>query len=468
MSRSVKDLRDMINISRLSFHGDESSFQNDDHEREDVVNAFIHINHSGQNSTFIKRNETTLRCITSTEHIDKQKSSLRNIRFKPLPAINSSTNINDGINSKENVEMAYQRSCNRILEYVDGSVVSSWLHRSNESVQWLSKWVSTKEYFVKFANFFLVEMDHQKQTELVEMEVEVILDEITFSVQDGLKQKKVSKDDVMSFFLLIIWEYPSKICGEHSSIFVLNTLVTLASAQKDKYRKLLSNVKFATKHPEQIHWILSVRAFALISIITAMVKFYSSLSGYIIVDQDVDKNAKELYQYPKTIQGFAFDAARLGYLDTLVYLVEQQDLNISGLQNKDMLSLLFCAVTCAQVEVAKYILETDESIDIKQVSKSGNSLLHAAVNTGDKQLVRLLLNAGADVNQTNRECNDVTPLHLAIMQDSCEIVQLLIDAGAHTALFSTDGGSTALRLAEDLQRISIVDLIKKAVCNDQK
>ena len=350
MSRSVKDLRELINISRLSFHGEDELYKSD--ERDGIAeHGDQDLLQSGQNS-LLKRDEKLSTCIKPTRSEDASKTSLRNVRFKPLPAINSSKTTTERINNKtvQDTEMSFQKSCNSILEYIDGSAVSTWLHRSNESVQWLSKWASTNEYFVRFAKFWLVEMDVQKQRELVELEVGIILDEIAFSVQDGLKCKMVSQQDVMSFFLLIVWEYPSKICNPQSGKFILNAVVTLASGRKDKYRKLLSNVKFATKDPKHIHWILSVRAFALISIVTALVKFYLTLTG--LGSQHTD-NGSELRS--KSAEDFAFDAVRLGYLDILVYLVEEQDLKISRLKNNGS-SLLFCAVTSSQVEIIRYIL----------------------------------------------------------------------------------------------------------------
>ena len=353
MSRSVKDLRELINISRLSFHGEDGLHESD--ERDEIVPHNLFQN--GENSSLHPDAKLSTCLIKPAENIEQPRTSLRNGHFKPLPAINSSKTSKECVinktDSKLEPDLAYQK-CNYILQYIDGSVVSSWLHRSNESVQWLSKWVSTKEFFVWFAKFWLTEMDRQKQGELVEMEVGIILDEIAFSVQDGLRCKKVSQQDVMSFFLLIVWEYPSKICGPQSSMFVLNTLATLASGRKDKYRTLLSNVKFATKTPEQIHWILSVRAFALISVVTALVKFYASLIGHCLPNQDTDDSSE---WHTKSIEDFAFDAVRLGCLNVLVYLVGEQNLKMSGLKNKDQLSLLFCAVTCGQAEIVRYILK---------------------------------------------------------------------------------------------------------------
>ena len=92
MCRSVKDLRELNNISRLSFHGDESDFHNN--ERQEKVVKSFHSNHNGPNST-LKPNETMPRCIRSTEYTEKEKSSLRDIRFKTLPAINCSNTITD-------------------------------------------------------------------------------------------------------------------------------------------------------------------------------------------------------------------------------------------------------------------------------------------------------------------------------------------------------------------------------------
>ena len=355
MSRSVKDLRELINISRLSFHGEEELFNGQFLEH----NMF----QDGGNLLLCGKETRSNTCLNTDKDIAGPERSLRNGRFKPLPAINSSQTAKKYDKSENktkqvtDVEIKYQKSCQCILKHIDGAVVTSWLHSSNESAQRLSKWVSTKDFFARFAKFWLAEMDRQKQKDLVEMEVEIILDEIAFAVQDGIKCEKVSQQDVMSFFLLIMWEYPSKMCGPQSHMFMLNALVTLSSGRKDKYRKLLSNVKFATKDPDQTHWILSVRAFALISIITALVNFYSSLMGHRLPNE-VAIDASRHHDC-KSLEDFAFDAARLGYLEVLVYLVEEQNLDISGLKNADGSSLLFCVVACSHVEIIKYILKVN-------------------------------------------------------------------------------------------------------------
>ena len=350
MSRSVKDLRELINISRLSFHGDDQPHKID--ERDEISEHDLLKN--GESS---HEEEQHSKRIKSTKDIELSKTSLRTSRFKPLPAISSSKAAQKPAISKakQDTDLLYQKSCNCILENIDASFISSWLQRSNESVQWLSDWVSTKDHFVRFAKFWLGEMDREKQGDLIELEVGIILDEITCSVQDGITFNKVSQQDVMSFFLLIIWEYPSRICGPQNSVFVLNTLTTLASGRKDKYRRLLSNVKFATKDPSWIHWILSVRAFALISIVTALVKFYSSLMQCGIPHQGTGELGTKLHS--KSVQDFAFDAVRLGFLEVLIYLVKENDLGISALKNNDETTLLFYAVTCSQVEIIQYILK---------------------------------------------------------------------------------------------------------------
>ena len=348
MSRSVKDLRELINISRLSFHGEDEHYESD--ERMQMVEKNLLQN--GGNSLFYQDEKLSSR-LDSSEGIEKAKTDLRNVRFKPLPAINSSKQTKQSVKRKEEIHLAYQRSCNNILEQLDECVVSAWLNRANECIQWLSKCVSTPDFFVRFAKFWLSEMNEQKRTELVEMEVEIIMDEIAFSVRGGLKSQTVCQKDVMSFFLLVIWEYPSKLCGSESGVFILNTFLTLSSSRKERYRGLLSNVKFATKSPEQVHWILSIRAFALISIVTALVRFYTSLGGLPIPNLGPADGSTQSF---KTIDSLGFDAVRLGYLNVLMYLVDQQCLEVSEIKGKEESSFLFCAVTHCQDKIVKYIL----------------------------------------------------------------------------------------------------------------
>lgn len=465
MSRSIKDLRELINISRLSYHGDQVEYLSEDEAVENELKPNLNLHESCQETSKLKprtkleiKHPTRLKNPPSN-NVEASSSTVNpwHKRFTPLPSIKSSKTCTSS--GRKTTKIDYRHSCD-VLRYIDQAVVSSWLVRANDTIHSLSNWLSTENFFVRFAQFWLSDMNKSKQKELVEMEVEIILDEISFAVQIGKDLGQISEQDVISFFHVVVWEYPSKLHGKQCCLFLLNTLLTLASGKKDEYRRLLSNVKHPTKNPEHVHWILSVRSFALISVVSSIVKFYSSLKGYTspgngntTCNQEKLNNLKDY---------FAFDAVKLGYTDVLVYLVSEQNVDISQLKDENNLSLLFSAVAIGQEEITEFILKVSSNVDMCQVSNSGNGLMHAAVNTGKASLVKLLLAAGANVNQVNKECDGATPLHLAIMQGDSDMVSILLSAGADMAAsMESPTTATPLKLAQDLEMLDIVDLLRR-------
>ena len=73
MSRSVKDLRELINISRLSFHGEEELFNDQFLEHNMFQN--------GGNLLLCGKETRSNTCLNTDKDIEGPERSLRNGRF---------------------------------------------------------------------------------------------------------------------------------------------------------------------------------------------------------------------------------------------------------------------------------------------------------------------------------------------------------------------------------------------------
>lgn len=101
--------------------------------------------------------------------------------------------------------------------------------------------------------------------------------------------------------------------------------------------------------------------------------------------------------------------------------------------------------------------------DVHKPNKDGVSALMQAAGRGNAEIVKTLLAVGADSNETTAD--GWTPLmqaaYLGKDDDNTEIVRMLLEAGANAKAISRRG-ETALKIAEQNQLQSIMELLKEA------
>ncbi len=103
-------------------------------------------------------------------------------------------------------------------------------------------------------------------------------------------------------------------------------------------------------------------------------------------------------------------------------------------------NLLTLAVAVQSHEIVELLLGC--GADVNAYDKSGITALITAVSRQDTGVANVLLDAGADPNQPSSCDLRIYPLIYAVMKGNVNMVQLLIDRGAHlsSVSFKTDGG----------------------------
>jgi ankyrin repeat protein len=111
-------------------------------------------------------------------------------------------------------------------------------------------------------------------------------------------------------------------------------------------------------------------------------------------------------------------------IEAIKALVEKKGADVNTL-NDFGCSPISDAARLGYVDLVKYLLSVGAKLQLPQQKEL---VLHGAVRSGSVEMVKFILSAGAAVNDV--ESLGETALHVAAEDDHVEIVQLLLEAGA--------------------------------------
>ena len=250
-----------------------------------------------------------------------------------------------------NPTVAYDGNFDNMLGYMDATVVSSWLTRANENVNIIANFCKNCENFVRFAHFWLSDFPDQQKNEIFDLEMGILVEEVNFAFAVGREQRKVNHRDVHRLISAIFREYPNRILSMKGPHLFLDYLDTLSSDKKSSYKKLLSDVKCSTRNKQYAQWLLATRSFALVSVWTSVLNFYTNLLGKGDRTTSLARPSSEgSVHHQRLIQ-----AIRLGFVDVLHYYMTS---NLVSPYFKDShnRTYLFTAVMHNQPSVLHYLI----------------------------------------------------------------------------------------------------------------
>lgn len=483
MSRSVKDLREIINVSRLSYR--------DDEEEDELCSAsnstqdFGGIPLEASQPTLPKRSKDLTPLCTKGKHVSPPVSAGSAERQSPLPPIGLTHNISSnsspsssGRNSpaanhltmngdrvipacKKDVKPS-KTNFDNILHYMDSTVVGDWLTKANDALKQLSSWLHHDDNFVQFAHFWLSKMPTSKQRQLIDMEFSIFMDELGFAFDAGLKEGSVTRTDIDTFAHALIWEYPEKLNSSETRDYFLNILLCLCSGKRNNYHALLSDVQCSTLIKQFVQIILATRAFAIVNICSGVLEFYKAALPKSSKTESMC-NSLVSQSLVAISTEFAFQTVQKELPDVFDFLIRSYSLQYQTMKDSEGKSLIFTAVHSGKEVMLAHLLKMNPRMDVNEKVPSGNTALHAAVNIGSVSMVKLLINAGANVNAWNADCEGATPLHLAVMGGNSEMVSALLEAGCDTNVkMGIPATITPLSLAKELELEDIIHLLSKS------
>jgi len=117
------------------------------------------------------------------------------------------------------------------------------------------------------------------------------------------------------------------------------------------------------------------------------------------------------------------------------------------------------AVQNKQAEALTQLLNFEADVNAK--SADGQTLLHWAAAGNNTVAIQLLVDRGADLGAQDNEGN--TALHTAVFSNvEPDALELLLSLGADPTL-NNNNGKTTLKLAEEMDKAGMVNLIKQYV-----
>lgn len=361
---AIKDLRELINVSRLTYREDDSDKESDD-MRADLASRRVaaaqpviksiktdksKVLSPIKSKTVPSEKQTTAASQSSrksyvlSSYIDNPSSSLvvncrdslldrKSIPFvqfnnvkNSLPPLNTSMKLDlDFDNDEDGHETLFNETIqpirdplsdqtkksessrasggnfDRVLTYVDASVVSSWLNKASRYLKKLLKWHQSSslpssiftspdpsqlldkpvkfESFVHFCQFWLgfnerAKLNDKQRRDLIKMEYSIIGDQIMQAFHAGLESQEVDVSEINQLMRAVFKEYPLQLLSFRGAYLLLDFVDILSSDRDEDYKKLLSDVKCRTVNKQCAQWLLSIRSYSLISLCWSVVKFY--------------------------------------------------------------------------------------------------------------------------------------------------------------------------------------------------
>ena len=405
MSRNIRDLREIINMSRLSFH-EEDDFQcnfSSDEDESSSLDGYIASRPSsalGTRSSFrtlssasasLNNNNITTSKIpplsvscseqeirpsivligshhqhnhqTITDSSSKQILNSHTKQFPshytPVPPI---CHNKDGKYIKQtpgNQSRRRRRRTNfdEVLSYLDSVIVNEWLEECNRTINKLNMFATDGHTVVRFFNFLLDEMKYEDYCDLLDMEYSIMFDRLRYGFHAGFAINKLNNNDLAQLATSVLPEYPDRFKRREGVENLLNVFMVLSSSDKaDGYRELLKKVNCTTLNKQYIQWLLAIRAHGLINFVSGILRFYENITQ--TASSSVTCN---LVQGECSLTHLVCCSITAGKIKVLDYLNRNYCFSLDEILDVRGRSLLFLAIECEN-EAVYYLC---------QVSKKG-------------------------------------------------------------------------------------------------
>ena len=201
-----------------------------------------------------------------------------------------------------------------MLIYLDATLVSEWLSSSNEVVSDMTNWCHQHENYVQFAHFWLSEMPQLQRQEIFKLEYSIVMDQFNLAFAPGRDAGQIKYKDIVHFTQAVFREYPANLFSSKGSHTFLNYLDTLTSERTKVYKNLLTDVRCSTRIKQHAQMTLACRAFCLVSVWSAVVKFYRILqndtTSNSLLQPSFNTNSEDGLNHHRMYQAIRLDVVR--------------------------------------------------------------------------------------------------------------------------------------------------------------
>ena len=362
MSRAVKDLRELVNVSRLSFREEDGSLDHSFSSLPDLESGLQLTSVDEEADCSVTNEQSPLRGSSRSAPVNQgargqkaaHKATSSPVHLQPVstPVTPLATldfhSHSGGTASGE----ATEGTAEDVVARIDKDYLKELLAQSNTSVAALSLWWADPVRACKFMHFWLKEIDDRKRLELLQMEYSIVREEVQalFAVPLAVGDVKVAR--VHALLHAVLHEYPSAFCGVRGRKVVVNVIRVLASEKRDDFKRLLTHVHLSSKNKPAIESFLSLRSFGLISMVHSVVCFFCKTAQLDLPRADVA--AADANHTPHC--SLVHCAVSAGFTDVLQYLWEA-DRHSFAMVDDHGRSPVFLAVQQRQQDALKFLLE---------------------------------------------------------------------------------------------------------------
>jgi len=183
-----------------------------------------------------------------------------------------------------------------IFNSIDHKLVARWLEDANAVIAQLSNWCHCDDNFVAFGHFWLSEFPAIERNSLIRMEHEIFVDRLATAFQ---ATSDIRLCHITALSEAVLHEFPRRLLSVEGPRLVLHWLDVLTSPKRcEQFRKAFSSIHCSTTCHQHSEIVLSLRAFALVSVVSAFVNFYQKL-----IDNHIHQPSDESVQSSREEKG---------------------------------------------------------------------------------------------------------------------------------------------------------------------
>ena len=395
MTRSVKDLRELICVSRLSMRDSDEDEEYDlsrpltslsiygepsaggtnrfgdhyqeinshgDHSKKLITNdGFIvprppSTSHTGSRARSGKRPQSAKsKTLSDTSSFNFRKGA------KPLPPVGGgsrpSSSSSSGSDNRPGSGETPKNNFDDVLQYIREDCMAEWLQRTTQMLNELTLWSEDPNHFVDFAQFWLTEFPDSQRLQIYKLEISIIADELVAAFGASYMEGRVRPSDISGIISSVLKEYPTKLCSAQGSHVFLDILDTITSQKTQEYKRLLTDTNVSTRNSKCAQCLLALRAFSLVSVWNSIVLFYRRVNQDIMgaTGGEASPTKKSLGTGKEIAHQRLFLAIKKGYVSVIHYFLR------NGRVKKDVKddqgrTLTFAAVMANQSSVLHYLI----------------------------------------------------------------------------------------------------------------
>ncbi|CAF3422231.1 unnamed protein product [Rotaria socialis] len=154
-------------------------------------------------------------------------------------------------------------------------------------------------------------------------------------------------------------------------------------------------------------------------------------------------------------------ALRKDCIDVIEYFIKTNQLTGEPIDEQNR-NILFHALPIGNISMIEHLLKSNlKGFDINSVTQSGNSLLHLSISLQRLDIMELLIKYYPNIDLNQRNQQDAAPIHLGIIYNDLDIIRSLVRSGVNTKL--TMKTKTCLQLSIEFNHERLIEFFSEPV-----